>query len=172
MNTPVRVRFAPSPTGFMHLGNVRTALINYLFAKHYQGTFIVRIEDTDQQRMFDERAQAILHDLQWLELTFQEGPGVGGPHAPYYQSERNALYQEYLNICIQDKKVYRCFCTTEELEKKRERQIAQKLPPRYDRTCLNLTAQAIEKNLAAGALNFLIQTLLLLILRVAPSPMI
>ncbi len=150
MNTPVRVRFAPSPTGFMHLGNVRTALINYLFAQHYQGTFIVRIEDTDQQRMFDERAQGILRDLQWLDLTFQEGPGVGGPHAPYYQSERNALYQEYLDICIAQKKVYRCFCTTEELEKKRERQIAQKLPPRYDRTCLNSSQETIQKNLDSG----------------------
>lgn len=150
MNTHVRVRFAPSPTGFMHLGNVRTALINYLFAQHYQGTFIVRIEDTDQQRMFDERAQGILRDLQWLDLSFQEGPEVGGPHAPYYQSERNALYQEYLEFCIAQKKVYRCFCTTEELERKRERQIAQKLPPRYDRTCLNLSNEAIQKNLDAG----------------------
>ncbi len=149
MNTSVRVRFAPSPTGFMHLGNVRTALINYLFAQHHHGTFIIRIEDTDQQRMFDERAQAILHDLQWLDLTFQEGPGIGGPHAPYYQSERNSLYQEYLDVCIREKKVYRCFCTAEELEKKRERQIAQKLPPRYDRTCLNLSAQTIQKKLEA-----------------------
>lgn len=149
MNTPVRVRFAPSPTGFMHLGNVRTALINYLFAKHYNGTFIIRIEDTDAQRLFDERAEGILRDLQWLDLTFQEGPGIGGPHAPYYQSERNGLYQDYLNLCIEQKKVYRCFCTVEDLEKKRERQIAQKLPPRYDRTCLNLSAEQIQKNLDA-----------------------
>ncbi|MBY0109965.1 MAG: glutamate--tRNA ligase [Candidatus Babeliaceae bacterium] len=150
MNIAVRVRFAPSPTGLMHLGNVRTALINYLFARHYQGTFIVRIEDTDQQRMFDERAQGILQDLQWLDLIFQEGPGIGGPSAPYYQSERNAYYQEYLDLCIEQKKVYRCFCTAEELEKKRDRQIAQKLPPRYDRTCLNLHHEVIHKNLDAG----------------------
>lgn len=150
MNISVRVRFAPSPTGFMHLGNVRTALINYLFAHHYHGTFIVRIEDTDQQRMFDENAKGILHDLQWLHLAFQEGPGIGGPYKPYYQSERHHLYQEYLTSCIAQKKVYRCFCTTHELEKKRERQIAQKLPPRYDRTCLNLAQETVEKNLAAG----------------------
>ncbi len=147
MNSSVRVRFAPSPTGFMHLGNVRTALINYLFAHHYKGTFIIRIEDTDQQRMFDVGAQGILQDLQWLNLSFQEGPGVGGPHAPYYQSERDAFYQEYLNLCIAQNKVYRCFCTTLELEKKRERQIAQKLPPRYDRTCLTLSAERIQENL-------------------------
>ncbi len=148
MNGSVRVRFAPSPTGFMHLGNVRTALINYLFAQHYKGTFIIRIEDTDQQRLFDERAQGILQDLRWLDLPFQEGPGVGGPHAPYYQSERAAFYQEYLKQCIDQNKVYRCFCTAEDLEKKRERQIAQKLPPRYDRTCLVLTPEKIAENLA------------------------
>lgn len=150
MNRPVRVRFAPSPTGLMHLGNVRTALINYLFAQYYQGTFIIRIEDTDQQRMFDEKARGILQDLQWLDLSYQEGPEIGGPHAPYYQSERSSFYQEYLEICIAQKKVYRCFCTAEELEKKRERQIAQKLPPRYDRTCINLSQETIENKLDAG----------------------
>jgi glutamyl-tRNA synthetase len=148
MNSLVRVRFAPSPTGFMHLGNVRTALINYLFAHHYKGTLIIRIEDTDQQRLFDHRAEGILRDLQWLSLTFQEGPVIGGPHAPYYQSERNAFYQEYLNLCIAQDKVYRCFCTTQDLEKKRERQIAQKLPPRYDRTCLTLSESKIQENIA------------------------
>lgn len=148
MKTPVRVRFAPSPTGFMHLGNVRTALINYLFAQHHNGTFIVRVEDTDKQRMFDLNAKGIIQDLKWLNLIFQEGPLVGGPYAPYYQSERNALYQEYLQTCIQLNKVYRCFCTAEDLEKKRERQIAQKLPPRYDRACLALTREHIQKNVA------------------------
>ena len=84
----VRVRFAPSPTGMMHLGNVRAAFINYLFAQQKQGTFILRIEDTDAQRMFDPHAQKIIEDLQWLGLSYGEGPHVGGPYAPYYQSER------------------------------------------------------------------------------------
>lgn len=147
MSNSIRVRFAPSPTGFMHLGNVRTALINYLFARHHQGTFIVRIEDTDQQRLFDAKAEGILRDLAWLGLAFQEGPGVGGPYAPYYQSERHDLYQKHLNACIAQHKAYRCFCTVEELEKKRERQIAQKLPPRYDRACLKLAPEQIAQRL-------------------------
>ncbi len=147
MNSAIRVRFAPSPTGFMHLGNVRTALINYLFARHMNGTFIIRVEDTDQQRLFDLQAQGILKDLAWLGLTFQEGPGIGGPYAPYYQSERHEIYQRQLQECIALGKAYRCFCTVEELEKKRERQIAQKLPPRYDRSCLLLTASQVAQKL-------------------------
>ena len=147
--SPVRVRFAPSPTGFMHLGNVRTALINYLYAKHYQGTFIIRIEDTDQQRNFDAGAQQILADLAWLGLSYDEGPRINGPHTPYYQSERDAIYQEYVEKFKQHNKIYRCFCTQEELEVKRERLIAQKLPPRYDRTCLRLSPQEIQTKLDA-----------------------
>jgi len=147
MTNSVRVRFAPSPTGFMHLGNVRAALINYLFAHNKKGTFILRIEDTDQNRNFDPNAQQIIADLHWLSLSYQEGPQVGGPHAPYYQSQRNSIYQAKLQI-LQDKKaVYRCFCTEEELDVKRQRQIALKKPPRYDRTCLKLSVDTIKTKL-------------------------
>jgi len=147
-STNVRVRFAPSPTGFMHLGNVRAALINFLFARQKQGTFIIRIEDTDAQRNTDHRGTQILADLAWLGITYQEGPDIGGPSAPYLQSERTDLYTQYLQKLQEKKMVYRCFCTTEELDKKRERQIALKMPPRYDRHCFKLEQATIEQNLA------------------------
>lgn len=146
MNTnSIRVRFAPSPTGLMHLGNVRTALMNYLFAQQKKGTFIIRIEDTDLQRNFDPEATKIIADLTWLGLDYQEGPIKGGPHAPYFQSQRTAIYEKYLHQLQEKNKVYRCFCTPEELEKKRERQIALKLPPRYDRTCLKRSVTDTQK---------------------------
>ena len=145
---PIRVRFAPSPTGFMHIGNARTALINYLFAQQKGGTFIVRIEDTDAARNFDPGAKNIIDDLDWLSLSYNEGPGKGGPYAPYFQSERQHLYQKKLDHLIKKELIYRCFCTADELERKRERQRALKLPPRYDRTCLALSAQEIENRLA------------------------
>src|SRR5438105_6394837 len=147
----VRVRFAPSPTGMMHLGNVRAALINYLFSRQKQGVFILRIEDTDAQRMFDPQAQKILEDLAWLNLSYDEGPHTGGSFAPYYQSERTSLYQKQLNDLIQKNTIYRCFCTEEELEKKRLRQQALKLAPRYDRTCMLLPQSEIDRLLAEKA---------------------
>jgi len=150
MSNSVRVRFAPSPTGIMHLGNIRAALINYLFAGQKKGAFIVRIEDTDPQRNVDPAGKQILADLVWLGITYNEGPDVGGPYAPYLQSERSELYQEYLGTLLKKNLVYRCFCTQEELEKKRLRQIALKMPPRYDRTCLKLSAPDVEKKLAEG----------------------
>jgi glutamyl-tRNA synthetase len=140
-----RVRFAPSPTGMMHLGNVRAALINFLFAKQKNGTFILRIEDTDAQRMFDPEAQKIIEDLTWLGLTYDEGPHVGGPHAPYYQSARTDLYEQQRAIFEEKKAIYRCFCTEQDLEKKRLRQQAFKMPPRYDRTCLALSQTEIDR---------------------------
>ena len=140
----VRLRFAPAPTGIMHLGNIRTALINFLFARQKNGTFVLRIEDTDPERNFDPRATAIMQDLQWLGLAYDEGPKVGGPYAPYFQSERTAIYEEKLDVLQEKKLVYRCFCTQEELEQKRTQQRALKLPPRYDRTCLNLTKEEID----------------------------
>lgn len=141
----IRVRFAPSPTGMMHLGNVRAALINFLFAKQKQGTFILRIEDTDSQRMFDPQAQKIIEDLVWLGLSYDEGPIVNGPYAPYYQSERTHLYQKQLDVLAEKNAIYRCFCTEEDLEKKRLRQQALKLPPRYDRACLALSPETIDR---------------------------
>lgn len=146
-NTSIRVRFAPAPTGMMHLGNVRTALMNYLFAKQKGGTFALRIEDTDTERNYDPTAEKIIEDLTWLGITYNEGPIVGGPHKPYFQSMRDAIYQERLAELYNNGKAYRCFCTQEELEKKRERQIALKMPPRYDRACLLLAQENINHNL-------------------------
>lgn len=138
----VRVRFAPSPTGFMHLGNVRAALLNYLIARQRNGIFILRIEDTDQQRLIDVGAQQIFKDLEWLGLTYTEGP--------YFQSKRTAIYGEYLAQFQARDLIYRCFCTTEELEKKRERQILLKKPPRYDRSCLLLDTKTSTEKSHAG----------------------
>lgn len=149
MNTnSIRVRFAPSPTGLMHLGNVRTALMNYLFAQQKNGTFIIRIEDTDLQRNFDPEATKIISDLTWLGLDYQEGPIKGGPHAPYFQSQRTEIYEKYILELKEKNRIYRCFCTPEELEKKRERQAALKLPPRYDRTCLKRNPADTQKLLS------------------------
>ncbi|MBP6869962.1 glutamate--tRNA ligase [Candidatus Babeliales bacterium] len=144
MNT-CRVRFAPSPTGIMHIGNVRTALLNYIFALKNKGTFILRVEDTDQERNIDP--QSIFDHLAWLGINYQEGPGVGGPCSPYFQSQRHDIYKDYLEKLQKTNHVYRCFCTQEQLEVKRNRQIALKNPPRYDRSCLRLSPTEIQNNL-------------------------
>ncbi len=138
MKSAVRVRFAPAPTGMMHLGNIRTALMNFLISRQKQGTFVLRIEDTDAERNFDPGAVKIQEDLAWLGLTFDEGPGKDGGHGPYFQSERDEIYQRTLGYFIDKHLAYRCFCSSEELEKKRQRQIALKQPPRYDRACLKI----------------------------------
>ncbi len=150
MTPPVRVRFAPSPTGFMHLGSVRVALLNYLFAKKHNGTFVLRIEDTDAARNLDVARTKIIEDMQWLNLPCQEGPVVGGNYGPYLQSERHEIYQEQLNELINNAKVYRCFCTPEELDAKRQKQIAMGKPPRYDRTCMLLGDDKAKAKIAAG----------------------
>lgn len=147
-NAHIRVRFAPSPTGLMHLGSIRTALMNYLLARQKGGTFILRIEDTDAARNFDPKAEKILSDLAWFSLTYDEGPVVSGPCDPYYQSERLPIYQEYLEKLKHKNIIYRCFCSAEDLEHKRQRQIAMKLPPRYDRTCAKLSEDTIDARLA------------------------
>lgn len=149
---PIRVRFAPAPTGTMHIGNIRTALLNYLYAKQHNGTFVLRIEDTDPDRNFDPGAQRIMGDLRWLSLTFDEGPGREGNCGPYLQSERTLLYQEKLDELKAKKLIYPCFCSEEELEKKRDRQRALKLPPRYDRTCLGIPADQIAARIERGDL--------------------
>jgi nondiscriminating glutamyl-tRNA synthetase len=137
-----RVRFAPAPTGMMHLGNIRTALMNYLLAHQKQGTFVLRVEDTDLERNFDPGAEKIKEDLAWLGITYDEGPGKEQPSmAPYFQSQRNHIYQQELQSFIRKGFVYRCFCSAEELEKKRQRQIALKQPPRYDGVCTTLSQQ-------------------------------
>lgn len=146
-NQSVRVRFAPAPTGTMHLGNIRTALMNFLFAHQQNGFFLVRIEDTDQARELDPSAQGILKDLDWLQLSYDEGPEIGGPYAPYFQSKRTEIYQKHLDELKEKKQIYRCFCSETELEQKKARQVALKLPPRYDRTCARLSEQEITKRL-------------------------
>lgn len=145
----VRTRFAPSPTGIMHIGNVRAALLNFLFAKQNKGTFLLRIEDTDAQRNIAHGTDSIIKHLRWLHLNFTEGPTIGGEFGPYFQSERASIYQEYLQKLISKELAYRCFCTPEELELRRNRQIALKKPPRYESTCAKLTIQEIEQKLAS-----------------------
>ena len=147
MSSNIRVRFAPSPTGIMHLGNVRAAYLNFLFARQKKGTFILRIEDTDAERNFDTGAKEIINDLSWLGITYDEGPGLPGMKYSYFQSERTFLYQEKLDALIQKNKVYRCFCSAELLEKKRERQRALKQAPRYDQACFHLSEIEIAQRI-------------------------
>ncbi|GCE21415.1 hypothetical protein KDK_52150 [Dictyobacter kobayashii] len=136
-----RVRFAPSPTGFMHIGGYRTALFNWLYARKTGGTFILRIEDTDTLRTVEGAVEFLTEGMQWLGIDFDEGPGVGGDYGPYYQTERRALYQQYADQLIASGQAYRCYCTPERLDAMRKEQQAQKLPPRYDHRCRYLTAQ-------------------------------
>ncbi|HSW76304.1 MAG TPA: glutamate--tRNA ligase [Candidatus Saccharimonadales bacterium] len=143
----VRTRFAPSPTGIMHIGNVRAALLNYLFARQNNGTFVLRIEDTDQQRNIEQGTQYIIKHLKWLGLTYSEGPDIGGKFGPYFQSQRSDIYQKYLDRLHEKNFIYRCFCTPQELETRRNRQIAMKKAPRYEGTCLKLTASEIQQKL-------------------------
>ncbi len=131
----VRVRFAPSPTGYLHVGGARTALFNWLFARHHGGTFILRIEDTDRTRYVPDSLDDIMESLKWLGLEWDEGPVVGGPYGPYFQSQRLELYQKYAHILIERGWAYKCFCSPERLERLREEQRRKKQPPSYDRHC-------------------------------------
>lgn len=131
----VRVRFAPSPTGHLHVGGARTAIFNWLFAKNQGGRFIIRVEDTDQARSTRESEQMVLDDLRWLGLQWDEGPDAGGPHPPYRQSERRALYDSVAAALVEKGVAYRCTCSEEELEAKRKQAEAEGRPPHYDLTC-------------------------------------
>jgi nondiscriminating glutamyl-tRNA synthetase len=131
----VRVRFAPSPTGHLHVGGARTAIFNWLYARHHRGAFIIRVEDTDQARSTRESEQMVLDDLRWLGLDWDEGPEIGGPHAPYRQSERVELYGRVANGLIERDVAYRCYCSEEELEAKRKQAEINGRPPHYDLTC-------------------------------------
>src|SRR5437773_346519 len=130
-----RVRFAPSPTGHLHVGGARTAIFNWLFARHHRGKFIIRIEDTDVARSTRESEQMVLDDLRWLGLQWDEGPDVGGPDAPYRQSERVERYRKVIDELIARNVAYRCYCTEEELEQKRKAAEAAGRPPHYDLKC-------------------------------------
>ena len=139
----IRVRFAPSPTGYLHIGNVRTALFNYLFTKRHNGTFILRIEDTDFDRVKKEYEESILEDMKWLGLIWDEGPDCGGSYGPYRQSERLNIYKELADKLLKEGKAYKCFCSEEELNKKRKESLSKGLPPRYDGKCCNLSSEEI-----------------------------
>ncbi|MDY0063466.1 MAG: glutamate--tRNA ligase [Bacilli bacterium] len=140
----VRTRFAPSPTGFMHVGNLRSALYAYLFAKQHEGAFILRIEDTDLERYVDGAVDVIYHTLQESGITFDEGPNEGGLYGPYVQSERKEIYQEYAKKLIANKSAYYCFCTKERLDTLADENGIKK----YDKHCLHLSAAEIEEKLA------------------------
>jgi glutamyl-tRNA synthetase len=135
----VRVRFAPSPTGQPHIGNVRTALFNWLFARRHGGKFLVRIEDTDQQRLVPGALEGILDSLRWLGIDWDEGPEVDGPYAPYFQSQRLPVYKDAVDSLMARGHAYRCFCTPERLDAMRKEQMKNKQPPGYDGRCLRLS---------------------------------
>jgi glutamyl-tRNA synthetase len=141
---PVRTRVAPSPTGDPHVGTAYVALVNYIFAKQNRGTFLLRIEDTDRVRSTRESERAILASLRWLGLTWDEGPDIGGPHGPYRQSDRIAIYARYAGELIAGGHAFRCFCSPERLASMREAQRLAKQPPRYDGHCLKLDGAQVD----------------------------
>ena len=130
-----RVRFAPSPTGYLHVGGLRTALYNWLFARQQGGSFILRIEDTDQSRRKEGAVENLLEALEWAGLDIDEGPGIGGELGPYVQSERLETYHRHVQQLLDDGHAYRCFCTPERLEQLRERRRKMGVASRYDRNC-------------------------------------
>lgn len=146
----VRVRYAPSPTGYQHIGGVRTALFNYLFAKSQNGKFILRLEDTDRTRFSEEYVQNLYDTCSWLGLDWDEGGDKGGEYGPYVQSERFDLYKKYAMELVEKGQAYYCFCDEERLERIRKIQTMNKMAPGYDRNCRNLSKEEIEENLAAG----------------------
>lgn len=146
----VKTRFAPSPTGYLHLGNVRTALFNALLARRWEGRFLLRIEDTDPERSRSEYVEALLEDLRWLGLDWQEGPEIGGPHEPYAQSARAAIYARYYQRLEASERVYPCYCTPAELALSRKAQLTASRPPRYIGTCARLNEAERQARLEQG----------------------
>lgn len=141
MSNEVRVRYAPSPTGHLHIGNARTALFNYLFARNKGGKFIIRIEDTDKKRNIAGGEESQLKYLKWLGMDWDESVDIGGEYGPYRQSERNDIYEVYYKQLLESGKAYKCYCTEEELEAEREGQIARGENPQYSGKCRHLTAE-------------------------------
>lgn len=146
----IRTRFAPSPTGYMHVGNLRTALYAYLIAKHENGDFILRIEDTDQERFVEGALDIIYNTLKVTGLNHDEGPDIGGPVGPYVQSERTGIYLDYAKKLVDRGEAYYCFCTKERMDEMRTKAEALKQTPKYDKHCLHLSKEEIEENLASG----------------------
>jgi glutamyl-tRNA synthetase len=154
----VRVRFAPSPSGDLHVGNIRTALYDWAYARHTGGTFVFRIEDTDRTRVTDEYIHAAIESMRWLGLDWDEGPDVGGPYGPYLQSRRMHVYAEWAQRFLDEGRAYHCYCTPEELEERRERQRAAGRPPGYDGRCRTISAaqrQAYEDEGRKPVIRFL-----------------
>jgi len=146
----IRTRFAPSPTGYLHVGGLRTALYNYLYAKKNGGKFILRIEDTDRARLVTGAVENLIKTLQWVGLDYDEGPMKEGPYGPYIQSSRTELYQHHVKTLLDKGAAYPCFCTQERLEQMRKRQTALKLAPMYDRACLKLSPMEVTEKLKTG----------------------
>src|SRR6266481_319857 len=150
MTAPLKTRFAPSPTGWLHLGNIRTALFNYLLAQGGNGSFLLRIEDTDAMRGHERYMQALMQDLEWLQLRWDEGPERGGASTPYAQSQRGEIYRTYYAQLEAGGLAYPCFCTEQELKVERKTQIAGGQPPRYSGKCRGLMPTDIEERQARG----------------------
>jgi glutamyl-tRNA synthetase len=150
MSETIRTRYAPSPTGSPHIGNTRSALFAWLFARHGGGVFILRIEDTDVERKVEGSVEKIMEGLRWMGLDWDEGPVVGGDYGSYFQSERLDLYRKYAKQLVDEGHAYNCYCSSERLEKMRAEQVARKLPPGYDRHCRNLSAEERKKMEASG----------------------
>lgn len=144
------MRFAPSPTGFLHIGSLRTVLFDYLIAKTLNGKLILRIEDTDQKRQVRGAVESLINILDWVGIKFDEGPHLGGDYGPYIQSERLEIYKQHMELLLSRREAYHCFCSEDRLKAMREKQQAQKLPPRYDRACRDLEQAEVEKRLKAG----------------------
>jgi len=149
-NHKVRVRFAPSPTGQLHIGNVRTALFNWLFARQKSGTFILRIEDTDVERSEARYETQLMEDMKWLGLDWDEGPDVGGAYPPYRQSDKMGVYRDYADRLIREGKAYYCFCSAEELEREREQALKEQRQPIYSGKCRNIDTAEAERRRAGG----------------------
>ncbi|HHY48030.1 MAG TPA: glutamate--tRNA ligase [Firmicutes bacterium] len=150
MNGKVRCRFAPSPTGYLHVGGARTALFNWLFARHFGGSFILRIEDTDVQRSTEESADTIIEAMRWLGLEWDEGPGVGGDYGPYFQSQRLEYYADCARRLVDMGMAYPCYCTPEELAERRKERLSRGESPGYDGRCRELTARERAQMEAEG----------------------
>jgi glutamyl-tRNA synthetase len=150
ISSQVRVRFAPSPTGFVHVGSLRTALYCFLFARHHKGVNVLRIEDTDRTRYVEGAVENLLSTMKWAGITFDEGPMQGGEYGPYVQSERTELYRKHADELVANGKAYYCFCSSERLDQVRKAQQAASLPPMYDRHCRNLSSEEVEQRRAAG----------------------
>lgn len=150
MSKKARTRFAPSPTGYMHIGNLRTALYTFLTAKHADGTFILRIEDTDQGRYVEGATDVIYSTLKETGLTWDEGPDIGGDFGPYVQSERQGFFKKYAEMLVESGHAYYCFCSKERLDTLHEEQAAAGEISHYDRHCRDLSPEEIKENLAKG----------------------